>query len=213
MNKEKSEWDSYWETGNSNISKKIFNFGRKYYFAKKIANQLKDYKNKLVLEPGSGSCESLVHIAKKAKKVVGLDNSEKAMRLAHNNFKQAEIDKEKYWLCLGDLFEMPFPDNSFDIVFNAGVIEHFDSIKPIKEMIRVAKRGGRIIIFVPAKNSLYSFIFWLLSMGLKGIWHKHEFYTKRMMKKELFQAGAKIIKVKQPLSFLGTYIVGIVRKL
>lgn len=45
---------------------------------------------------------------------------------------------------------LPFPDNHFDLVFTKSVIEHIH--KPfhyLKEMQRVLKPGGRIIVMVP----------------------------------------------------------------
>lgn len=212
MDNKKSNWNNFWKSNRSNFSKKILDFGRKYYFAEMTLKQLGEYREKLVLEPGSGSCESLVYIAKKAKKVVALDNAPEAIMLGECNFKAAKINKEKYDLVLGDIFDIPFSDNSFDLVFNAGVIEHFSALKPLQEMIRVTKKDGQTIILVPAKYSLYTLFFKILSLGLKGIWEEHKFYTKKMMRKELLQAGAKRIRVKHPLSLLGVYIVGIAKK-
>ena len=211
----RSEWEDFWGKEKKAFSKHLVNFARKHYFSKMIAKQLKNYKNKTVLEPGSGSCESLIYISKKAKKTIGLDNSKNAVKLGNTNFRNSKINKEKYQIVLGDIFNMPFPDNSFDIVFNAGVIEHFNSIKPIKEMLRTTKSGGKTIILVPAKNSLFGLAFKILKLiGLRKLypWDNHKFYTKNMIKKELFQAGAKKIKITQPLSLFGIYIAGIAKK-
>jgi len=44
---------------------------------------------------------------------------------------------------------LPFRGNSFDLVFNAGVIEHFiNHLAPLKEMIRVTKTGRYVVTFV-----------------------------------------------------------------
>lgn len=214
-NKQKSEWDNFWKKEKSSFSKSIVNFTRKHFFSKMIAKQLKDYKNKTVLEAGSGSCESLIRIIKKAKKVIGLDNSKSAINLGYQNFKKAHIREEKYQLILGDVFNIPFPENSFDIVFNAGVIEHFNSIKPIKEMLRVTREGGKTVILVPAKNSLFDLSFRILkTIGARKLypWEDHKFYTKKMMRKELISAGAKRIRVTQPFSLFRTYIKGVAEK-
>jgi ubiquinone/menaquinone biosynthesis C-methylase UbiE len=209
------EWKDFWDGKKSSFSKNTVNLARKYYFSKAILKQLKNYKNKVILEAGSGTCESLVHLVKKAKKVVGLDNCPGAIKLGYKNFRKAKIKKDKYQLILGDIFNIPFPENSFDVVFNAGVIEHFDSIKPIKEMLRVTKKGGTTIILVPAKTSLYTLVFKILTLvGLRDFypWEEHKFYTKKMMKEELRRAGAEKIIIKQPLSLFGIYIAGFVKK-
>ncbi len=52
----------------------------------------------------------------------------------------------------GDLFAMPFPDGSFDCVFNAGVLEHFDQAmraQALREMARVTRSGGLVVVAVP----------------------------------------------------------------
>lgn len=47
----------------------------------------------------------------------------------------------------GSAEDLPFADNSFDIVFHSGGINFFsDKAKVISEMIRVAKPGTKILI-------------------------------------------------------------------
>ena len=49
-----------------------------------------------------------------------------------------------------DLFQLPFPDNHFDLVFENGVIEHFKNYpEALLEMKRVVKKGGKIIVVFP----------------------------------------------------------------
>lgn len=58
---------------------------------------------------------------------------------------------------------LPFADASFDLIFSHEVLEHVrDDRACVEEMVRVARPGGRLIVFVP--NRLYPFethgIFW-----------------------------------------------------
>jgi SAM-dependent methyltransferase len=51
---------------------------------------------------------------------------------------------------------LPFPDNSFDVLFSHEVLEHVqDDRASCREMVRVLRPGGRVVIFVP--NRLYLF--------------------------------------------------------
>lgn len=53
---------------------------------------------------------------------------------------------------VGDMFEMPFKDGTFDVIFNAGVLEHFDfnnRVRALKEYSRVLRSGGVMIIGYP----------------------------------------------------------------
>jgi SAM-dependent methyltransferase len=67
----------------------------------------------------------------------------------------------------GDVSKMPFPDNYFDIVSSLGVIEHIGTtdghdvlssnyeearLSYAKEIVRVTKPGGRIVIACPNKS-------------------------------------------------------------
>ncbi|MGV8914598.1 MAG: class I SAM-dependent methyltransferase [Kaistella sp.] len=54
-----------------------------------------------------------------------------------------------------DILDLPFKDESFDIVFCNHVLEHIeDDTKAIRELYRVMRKGGWGIIQVPLKNSL-----------------------------------------------------------
>lgn len=56
-----------------------------------------------------------------------------------------------------NIVDMPFEDNSFDLVCAFDVIEHVEfDIEAMKEMIRVCKPNGKICIAVPAFNILWS---------------------------------------------------------
>ena len=54
----------------------------------------------------------------------------------------------------GDSENIPFNDNSFDLVYSNGVIHHTpNTTQVVKEIYRVLKPGGRCIIMVYAENS------------------------------------------------------------
>jgi SAM-dependent methyltransferase len=59
--------------------------------------------------------------------------------------------------------KLPFSDATFDVVFSHEVLEHVaDDRMCVEEMVRVARPGGRVVVFVP--NRLYAFethgVFW-----------------------------------------------------
>lgn len=98
-----------------------------------------------ILEAGCGTGQTLSLLSSRHE-TTGLDISSAALRLACRNCGNAT---------LGSIFNIPFRDDSFDLVYNSGVIEHFPeptNVSAIREMARVTKPSGRIIIIVP--NSL-----------------------------------------------------------
>lgn len=212
-----NDWEEYWKS--RNIVSKTMDFMRTHYFADIPLYHLGNIKGKNILEAGCGTSESLVRIAKKAKKVTGLDLSKKSVSLSKANFKRHNIPKEGYSLVLGDIQKMKFNDNSFDITFNAGVIEHFDgdkiNNKPVEEMIRVTKKGGKIVILVPCVYSLF-YIYYLISRihGLNRIYpgeESHRFYTFKMLKSQLDELNVKY-KIRLCFRSLFVYLVAEITK-
>jgi len=80
--------------------------------------------------------------------VTAFDKNQKYLEMVKANVPNAEIVK-------GELPELPFEDKSFDVVVALQVIEHIeDDIKAVKEMYRVLKKGGRIIVTIPIERNL-----------------------------------------------------------
>lgn len=83
-----------------------------------------------------------------------LDISPNALTLARKHFKEAKLPTR--FVC-GSIFEMPFKEGTFDIVWNVGVIEHFledDQCHCLREMSRICKENGLIITLVPNERSV-----------------------------------------------------------
>jgi demethylmenaquinone methyltransferase/2-methoxy-6-polyprenyl-1,4-benzoquinol methylase len=85
---------------------------------------------------------------------VGLDFSEKMLEVAaarQRNFK-SQISNLKF--LQGDAQQIPFPENSFDIVTVGYGLRNLASWeKGLEEMLRVAKPGGRIVVLEFGKPS------------------------------------------------------------
>jgi ubiquinone/menaquinone biosynthesis C-methylase UbiE len=77
-------------------------------------------------------------------KLFGLDCSAQMLANCQANLRRWDLDAE---LFLGNAEDLPFANDSFDVVFHVGGINFFnDRAKAIQEMIRVAKPGSRILI-------------------------------------------------------------------
>lgn len=87
------------------------------------------------------------------------------------NAAAAQLNKKVNTLVC-DMFSMPFRDAEFDIVFNAGVIEHFSTeerARALSEYSRVMKDDGLMIIAFP-NHYCPPYRFAYLTMRLLGVW-------------------------------------------
>lgn len=79
-----------------------------------------------------------------------LDISPAALKYARRIAQKFNVENVEF--VHGNIFEIPFQRETFDFVWNTGVIEHYKltDIKAIlKEMIRVTKSNGMIAFGVP----------------------------------------------------------------
>ena len=93
--------------------------------------------------------DSHLAIARRAKHVTCVDISEAAVDLAR---QRVPGDMEGY---VASILDLPFPDGSFDAVYCAHVLYHIaahEQERAVRQMIRVTKPGGRVVIlyFNPA---------------------------------------------------------------
>ena len=78
----------------------------------------------------------------------GLDHSDEAARWC--------AEKGYGKVTVGDICRLPFPDGEFDLVLATDVIEHVDDdSSALREIHRVLKPGGRVLITVPAFQALW----------------------------------------------------------
>ena len=101
----------------------------------------KDYnKGKRVLEIGCGRGSLSCYFSENNYDCTLLDLSESVIDIAKNIFTRNNL---KANFIVGDANNLNIPNNSFDVVFSIGLLEHFeDIVKPLSEQIRVLDKGG-----------------------------------------------------------------------
>jgi SAM-dependent methyltransferase len=78
---------------------------------------------------------------------VGFDQSSASLAIAAQVAAEEQFDR--FTPIEGDLFSLPFPDASFDVVVSWGVLHHTsDPLRGFREMIRVCRPGGYIAIYL-----------------------------------------------------------------
>jgi glycosyltransferase involved in cell wall biosynthesis/ubiquinone/menaquinone biosynthesis C-methylase UbiE len=117
-----------------------------------------------LLEIGSGMGTDLCQFAKHGTYVTDLDLSAGHLELAQENFKLRGLSGR---FTHHDAEDLPFDDNSFDIVYSNGVLHHTpNTTQVVREIYRVLKPGGRVIVMVYAENSLH---YWRILVGGLGL--------------------------------------------
>jgi ubiquinone/menaquinone biosynthesis C-methylase UbiE len=102
-------------------------------------------KDKLVLDYGCGNGVHSVFLAKTgAKKVIGIDLSEKSLKIAKERVKKEGLLGKVVFFNM-DCEKMNFSDNYFDIIFDGGTFSSLDLKKAFPEIVRVLKPNGLLI--------------------------------------------------------------------
>ncbi|KAJ9365695.1 methyltransferase type 11 [Paecilomyces variotii] len=92
--------------------------------------------------PGTISCDLAANYLPRGH-VTGVDASVDCVEKAAENAQQRGIENISF--TTGDIFNLPFPDNTFDVVHEHQVLQHiYDPAAAIEEMRRVAKPGGLV---------------------------------------------------------------------
>ncbi len=109
-----------------------------------------DVKQGRVLDVGAGSAWVAEKFTQKGFEVVSMDISLK------NLVKAKEKVPGSLHSCVSsDAFKLPYKDASFDLVIASEVIEHvYDPKGFVKELTRVVKPGGQLLITTPYKEKL-----------------------------------------------------------
>lgn len=119
-----------------------------------------------VLEVGGGMGTDLCQFAANGAIVTDLDLSEGHLAKARENFRLRGLAAE---FRHGDGERIPFADSTFDVVYSNGVIHHTpNTLEVIREIYRVLKPGGRVIIMVYAENSLHYWRNLVRDLGLRN---------------------------------------------
>lgn len=147
----------------------------------------KDLKNKRFLEVGCGLGYFSNKAFKLGAKVTGIDIGPKLVSInkkltPRGTFKVASASK------------LPFRNNSFDLVLSTEVIEHVDKQKEaLKEMSRVLKKGGILVITTP--NRVFKPLFDFLSYIKIRPYHGYENWIYSWDMLEIMQSnGLNLVK-------------------
>jgi ubiquinone/menaquinone biosynthesis C-methylase UbiE len=115
-----------------------------------IMKNLGNLKNKKILELGCGAGEVAVYFAKKGAIVTATDLSGGMLHVVQKLASKHGV-KVKIAKCGSE--HIPFPGESFDIVYAANLLHHVEQESTVKEVRRVLKKGGLFVSWDPLDHN------------------------------------------------------------
>ncbi|MDX1815109.1 MAG: methyltransferase domain-containing protein [Thermodesulfobacteriota bacterium] len=102
-----------------------------------------------VLDIGIGTGIFAVELMKYKTEITGIDVSERMLEIARS--------KGLTNVAVGDAVSLDFPDETFDLVISVTALEFIKEYeKAISEMVRVCKKGGRVVVGTLGSGSLWA---------------------------------------------------------
>ena len=122
-------------------------------------------RDSMVLDAGSGT--GIVTLGFKdagfrSCRTVAFDLSKNSLKIAREQFqKEKKIDAKTIAPVQGNVLELPFADDTFDLILTCGVLEYVSLDDGLRELSRVLKPGGKLV-FIPVKPSFVGSVLELL---------------------------------------------------
>lgn len=157
-----------------------------------ILNDIHPAKGNL-LDIGAGTGDFLIQAKKAGWAITGIEPNNKAKEIAIDKGVNFDSDINS------------IPDNSFDVVTMWHVLEHIPDInKHIKQLKRITKPDGSIVIAVPNFNSydaMYYGVYWAAYDVPRHLWH----FSKTAIKMLFEQNGMQLVNIL-PMKFDSFYV-------
>ena len=144
-------------------------------------------KNFSALDVSCGTGEGLLMLREKTSgRIAGVDISEEMLKIAKKKVGGKNIELKK-----AQVDKIPYANETFDVVISTEAFHHYPNPEnAVKEMTRVLKKGGELIITDP-DFLVFNRLFEKIEPGCVHI------YNKREMKNLFIQAGLNDIKQRR----------------
>lgn len=216
--KKESHWNKIW--AQIDLEKLVDEYRLNSYYVNKmkvraILSATTVQKASPILEPGCGTAKVSLKLGEYGYEVIALDSSPNAIRKAYELSKRLKLPKNVEFV-IGDIRFLPFRSNSFALVFNSGVLEHFsakDQVDILREMSRVVQLNKALILVTPnilcLRRSVRKVLLdFLQKLGLSAgwPWGEEKMLFPWTLKKTMQELGLRNIKTWgicfSPLPFL-----------
>ncbi|MCD6558751.1 MAG: class I SAM-dependent methyltransferase [Palaeococcus sp.] len=147
------------------------------------------------LDLGCGTGNYTVELYKRGFDVVGVDLSEKMLEVARKKLPDVNFVG-------ASAYDLPFGDESFDLVLSVTMFEFLEEPeKAIKEIHRVLKSGGEVIIGTMNGRSSWFFFKRLKSLFVETAYRYARFYTPGELEELLINQGFQDVESRGIIFF------------
>lgn len=124
------------------------------------------WRGQAVLEVGVGLGTDFVRFARAGAALTGVDLTDAAVNRVRERLALEALQAE---VLVADAERLPFPDETFDLVYSWGVLHHTPDVeRAVAEVHRVIRAGGEARIMLYSRRSWVAFGLWLRYALLVG---------------------------------------------
>jgi len=114
---------------------------------------LGDVTGKTVLDLGCGQGENSIALIQRGAYTIGIDISPELIDIARERKRRFGASELGSILFCGSAYDTGLPENSVDGIFSIALIHHLEIPRVQKEMLRILKPGGFVILQEPVRFS------------------------------------------------------------
>ena len=136
---------------------RLLSVGVDIIWRKKAIATLKEHKPKHILDIATGTADLAIEAAKvlKPEYVIGMDISAEMLRIGNKKLVNKGLE-DVISLEIGDSENLKYNNEQFDAITAAFGVRNFENLeKGLKEMQRVLKPGGRLVILEFSKPKIF----------------------------------------------------------
>jgi demethylmenaquinone methyltransferase/2-methoxy-6-polyprenyl-1,4-benzoquinol methylase len=134
-------------SGNYDLLNRILSMGIDVSWRKKVVKSVQNAKPKTILDIATGTGDLAIAMAKATDaKITGFDLSAGMLEVGRKKVAEQKLENQ-IEMIQGDAENMPFADQSFDVITVAFGVRNFENLtKGLDEIYRILKPGGKFII-------------------------------------------------------------------
>ncbi|MEX6688424.1 bifunctional demethylmenaquinone methyltransferase/2-methoxy-6-polyprenyl-1,4-benzoquinol methylase UbiE [Danxiaibacter flavus] len=181
---------------------------------KNAIDQLKSLQPKRVLDVATGTGDVAIMTYKRLhpEKITGIDISDGMLEVGRQKVEKLGLSKF-ITLHNGDSETINYPDNSFDAITVAFGVRNFENLeKGLKEMLRVLKPGGKLVVLEFSRpkqtgfKSIYKLYMNIVAPGVGKFFSKNkDAYQYLNDSVQAFPEREDFIRIMSSLGYTDTY--------